>query len=216
MEPSEESSLVVGPLLRYVGTTTATVWVETDAAGGRRGARATRRARSTCSGITTRSWCSRTSSLDRSTPYDVRLDGALGLAAARTVGPTPAIHTREGERQARLVFGSCRVGAPRARRRTRSRRPTIRRASASTRSGPTRGGCRPATRRGRTGLLLLGDQVYADEVPPETRGVHPRPPRRRRAAGRVGRGLRGVHASSTASRGPTPTSAGCSRRCRRR
>ena len=30
-QPSEESNLVVGPLLRYVGTTTATVWVEVDA-----------------------------------------------------------------------------------------------------------------------------------------------------------------------------------------
>ena len=31
-------------------------------------------------------------------------------------------------------------------------------------------------------LLMLGDQVYADEVAPATRGVHPRAPRRRRAA----------------------------------
>lgn len=28
-EPAEECGLVLGPLLRYVGSTTATVWVET-------------------------------------------------------------------------------------------------------------------------------------------------------------------------------------------
>ena len=37
---------------------------------------------------------------------------------------------------------------------------------------------------GRTLLLLLGDQVYADEVSPATARLHPRAPRHGRAAGR--------------------------------
>ena len=62
-------------------------------------------------------------------------------------------------------------------------------------------------------VLLLGDQVYADEVSPETlefiergaeRTAHPA------SRSPTSRSTRG----STASRGPSPTSAGCSRRCR--
>ena len=44
-------------------------------------------------------------------------------------------------------------------------------------------------------MLLLGDQVYADEVSPERARVHPLAPRPRGAAGRDDRRLRGVHAA---------------------
>ena len=81
--------------------------------------------------------------------------------------PDSAIRTREGERQARLVFGSCRVGAPEEPR-IRSRRPSIRRAWVLMRSGPIRDSCRRSSREWPDGLLLMGDQVYVDEVPPET------------------------------------------------
>jgi len=47
-------------------------------------------------------------------------------------------------------------------------------------------------RRLADALLLLGDQVYADEVPAETR-VHPRSTRHRSGSGSRGRRLRGVH-----------------------
>ena len=102
--------LLVGPLLRYAGTTTATVWVET-----------TRPAEVTVLGHR-----ARTFTIERHhyalvliedlepgtvTPYDVRLDGQL-VWPPDDGRPRPVIRTREGEREARLVFGSCRVGAP--------------------------------------------------------------------------------------------------------
>ena len=159
------ASLVLGPLLRYVGRTQATVWVETDAA------------------------C-RVEILGQSAPtfevrghhyalvpltdlpegavteYEVRLDGEPVWPLPSGGHPPSAIRTREGEDHARLVFGSCRVGAP-------QREPYTlppgeehgfgvdalwaysRRLQAGIEPWPD-------------GLLLCGDQVYADEVSPET------------------------------------------------
>ena len=48
------------------------------------------------------------------------------MAAATDGRPPSAIHTRGGERQSRLVFGSCRVGAPAAAAVHACRRPRIR------------------------------------------------------------------------------------------
>ena len=78
-----------------------------------------------------------------------------------------AIHTREGERQSRLVFGSCRVGAP-------QRRPfTLQ--PAEDPDGVGVDALWAYSRQLQDGaslwpdaLLLLGDQVYADDVSPET------------------------------------------------
>jgi len=159
------ASLVLGPLLRYVGRTTATVWVETD---------------SSCD----------VDVLGQTAPtfevsghhyalvpltdlpegavleYEVRLDGEPVWPLPGGTHPPSAIRTREGEDHARLVFGSCRVGAP-------QREPYTlppdqehgfgvdalwaysRRLQAGIEQWPD-------------GLLLCGDQVYADEVSPET------------------------------------------------
>ena len=157
--------LLVGPLLRYAGTTTATVWVETaDPAE-----------------VTVLEHRARTFAVEGHhyalllieglepgtvTPYDVRLDG-------RVVWPPddgrqrPVIRTREGDREARLVFGSCRVGAP--------ERPPYSLSRAEHEEGLEVDALWAYSRRLQQGevpwpdaLLLLGDQVYADLVPPET------------------------------------------------
>jgi PhoD-like phosphatase len=98
-------------------------------------------------------------------PYEVRLDGHL-VWPPSDGRPGPAIHTREGERQARLVFGSCRVGAPESAPYTR--------APADDPAGLGVDALWAYSRKLQEGdaqwpdgLLLLGDQVYADEVPPE-------------------------------------------------
>ena len=168
-EPAADSSaaaeIVVGPLLRYVGTTTATVWVETSAA----------------TEVTILGHRARTFQVERHhyalvlleglepasvIPYEVRLDG-LRVWPLDDGRPTPAIHMREGERQARLVFGSCRIGAP--------ERPPY---SLPPSDDPQGVGVDALwayslrLQRGEAqwpdGLLLLGDQVYADLVPPQT------------------------------------------------
>jgi hypothetical protein len=159
------ATLVLGPLLRYTGSTEATVWVETDAP---------------CE-VSVLDGRTRTFAVEGHhyalvvvddlrpgsvTPYEVLLDGqrAWPLDDDR---PPSAIHTREHERQSRLVFGSCRVGAP-------QRQPyTL--APGEHDEGLGIDALWAFSRRLQAGrepwpdcLLLLGDQVYADEVSPAT------------------------------------------------
>ena len=154
-----EARLVLGPLLRYAGDERASFWVETDRA---------------CTveilGHRTRTFAVEghhyalllVDDLEPGsvTEYDVRLDGAL-VWPPEDGRPAPAVRTRSGERRVRLVFGSCRIGDPQ----------------------PEPGDV-PSTgidalwaysrqlQRGEAewpdALLLLGDQVYADEVSPGT------------------------------------------------
>ena len=157
--------LVLGPLLRYTGSTTATVWVETDAPAevevlGRRvrtfQVEGHHYALVLLEGLEPGSI----------TPYEVRLDDALVWPPADGRPPS-AIHTREGERQSRLIFGSCRVGAP--------QRPPYTLPPGEDPQGVGVDALWAYSRRLQDGsspwpdgLLLLGDQVYADEVSPET------------------------------------------------
>ncbi len=163
--PGDDARLILGPLLRYVGTTTATVWVETDASTvvevlGRR--------TNTFQVFGHHYALVLIEGLEPGSiiPYEVRLQG-------RTVWPRQdgrpgcAIRTREGERQARLVFGSCRVGAP--------EEPPYTLAPADHRLGLGVDALWAYSRQLQSnsaewpdGLLLMGDQVYVDEVPPAT------------------------------------------------
>ena len=164
--------LVLGPLLRYVGETEATIWVETDRACeveilGRQArtfevaghhyalvvvGRPARRAAST-------------STRSRST--------------ASSAGPNPdsefppsVLRTPDPGRPLRLAFGSCRIAelpvlprrrsARRAQRARKTRPGRARRLRRRTCAG------RRAT-AGPTLLLLIGDQVYADDPGPATR-----------------------------------------------
>ena len=164
-ESGAGAGLVLGPLLRYVGTTTATVWVETDAPTvvevlGHRANTfqvfghhyALVLIEDLVPGTVNR--------------YEVSLQGRTvwPLSDGR---PDSAIRTREGERQARLVFGSCRVGAP--------EEPPYTLAPSDDPQGLGVDALWAYSRQLQAGsfewpdgLLLLGDQVYVDEVPPET------------------------------------------------
>ena len=108
--PLESSGLVVGPLLRYVGTTTATVWVETNAPAV---VEVLGHEAQTFQVLGHHYALVVIENLvpGSITPYEVRLDGTP-VWPPQDGRPASTIHTREGERQARLVFGSCRVGAP--------------------------------------------------------------------------------------------------------
>jgi hypothetical protein len=158
--------LVLGPLLRYTGRTEATIWVEADRAcevgvlGRTAPTFEVRGHHFAVVGLT---------DLPEGDviPYAVTLDGEHVWPVPGDPRPPCAIHTRRGEHRARLVFGSCRVGAP-------EREPYTlppdaheeafgvdalwaysRRLQAGIEEWPD-------------GLLLIGDQVYADEVSPAT------------------------------------------------
>ncbi len=148
------------------------------------------------------------------TPYDVRLDGHP-VWPPDDGRPPPAIRTREGERQSRLVFGSCRVAAPAEPPYTllpaehpqgrRHRRAVGLRQGAAGRAGRVAGRPGPDRRPGLRRRRLAGD-----------RAVHPQPPRRVEAPGRGRSRTSRSTPGSIASPGPTRRSAGCSRPCRRR
>ena len=104
-------ALVLGPLLRHVSTTTATVWVEVDEA---------------CTvevlGHATRTFCVHghhyalvvVEGLEpgSTTPYRVELDGASAWPLVGSPFPDSTIRTLNGEGPLRVLFGSCRASAP--------------------------------------------------------------------------------------------------------
>jgi PhoD-like phosphatase len=167
-EQSSEDSvdLLVGPLLRYVGTETATIWVETT---------------KPCE-VSVLGHRARTFQVEghhyalvvveglepgTSSTYELMLDDVVVWPRADDERPPPCIRTRKGEPNARLIFGSCRVGAPEELPYTL--------ASEEHEGGVGVDALWAYAKKLRQGsidwpdaLVLLGDQVYADEVPPET------------------------------------------------
>jgi PhoD-like phosphatase len=153
------SELVVGPLLRYAGTESASFWVETsgpcevEVLGHR----------SPTFAVEGHHYA--LVLVDDLEPgsiieYDVRLDGQVVWPPADD-RPRPAVHTRSWERQVRLVYGSCRVGDPQPA--PGEMPPTgIDALWAYSRQ------LQQGTVQWPDALVLLGDQVYADEVSPQT------------------------------------------------
>lgn len=155
--------LVLGPVLRHVGETTATVWVQVSEPATVEVLGSTARtfevaghhyAVVAVTGLEP----------DARTPYEVRLDGELVWPSPHDPFPASVIPTR-GPRTAglaRVVFGSCRyvkLADPKE----------------AARYGLDALDAYAARMAGRpvdewpTALLLLGDQVYADELTPQTR-----------------------------------------------
>jgi hypothetical protein len=159
--------LLLGPLLRHVGERDATVWVETDRPCEVQvlGARA------------------RTFAVDghhyalvvidglqpgATHPYAVELDGEEVWPERGAGAPPSTIRTLGGDHPLRVAFGSCRVAAPHAApwSLTKDQHPEGREIDALL----------ALAVRMRAGdpqdwpdlLVLLGDQVYADEVSPAT------------------------------------------------
>src|SRR5215208_6393205 len=105
------ADLVLGPLLRYVGETEATVWVEADAPCevevlGRREPTFTVEARHYA--------LVRIEGLepDSFNEYEIALDGERRWPAPGSELPPSAIRTLGGERPIDVCFGSCRVSLP--------------------------------------------------------------------------------------------------------
>jgi hypothetical protein len=159
-------NLVLGPILRYVDERVATVWVQTDAA---------------CEveilGARERTWCVEghhfalvavdglTPGTDH--PYEVRLDGDQVWPEQDAPFPASTIRLLERDGRRELIFGSCRTALP-------HEPPYVLRKSQHP-SGQGIDALRAyALRAARAGggtacpdmLLMLGDQVYADQPSP--------------------------------------------------
>jgi hypothetical protein len=96
-----------------------------------------------------------------STPYEVRLDGDRVWPDPDSRYPPSRIRTLDPDRPLRLVFGSCRAAEP------RSWTPTTRFGADALDTYAQRMAETPED-RWPDALLLLGDQVYADETSPIT------------------------------------------------
>jgi hypothetical protein len=160
--------LLLGPLLRYVSDTEATVWVETDAP-----CEVTVLGR-TASTFTVAGHHYALVVLDglepgSTLPYEVHLDGIASWPPPDDPYPPCVIRTHTHDEPLRLAFGSCRVSVP-------HEEPYV-----LTRDDDPRGrevdALLALVERLRheppsnwpDAFLLLGDQVYADEVSPRTK-----------------------------------------------
>jgi hypothetical protein len=162
--------LILGPILRYVDATSATVWVETDAP----------------SEVEILGQRSRTFHVDghhyaivvirslapgSATPYEVRLDGERRWPPGDSTFPASRIQTLPEDGPIRILWGSCRVTAPQQPPYTLDQEQDERGVGVDALDAAAR---RLATQAPDTWpqlLLLIGDQVYADEVSPMTKAL---------------------------------------------
>jgi len=161
--------LLLGPLLRYVDATRATVWVETDAP---------------CTvdvlghEAPTFRVCGRHYAIvavdglepDSTTPYEVRLDGERAWPIDGWAFPPSVIRTAGDDRERlRIAFGSCRCAVPHVPpwTQTKDADPKGREVDALYALALRMRAAPPEEWPDL--LLMIGDQVYADEDAPETR-----------------------------------------------
>ncbi|WP_395728910.1 alkaline phosphatase D family protein [Nakamurella sp.] len=149
------TQLLLGPLLRHVGPTDATIWVETD---------------SPCEvrilGASERTWTVRghhyalvpITGLDAgtSTQYQVELDGERVWPPADDDRPAPRIRTVAADRPVSIAFGSCRYASSSA--------VDDPRYDADALASLARQLVARPEEQWPQALLMLGDQVYADET----------------------------------------------------
>ena len=160
-------SLVLGPMLRYVGEQTAVVWVETDRpceVGVLSATAPTFHVEGHHYALL------RIDGLEPGTPheYEVILDGERAWPPEDSEYPPSVIRTYPRDGELRVAFGSCRLTVPHEppyslpRDEDERARETdaLYALAAQMRSEPND--------RWPHLLLMLGDQVYADEVSPET------------------------------------------------
>ncbi len=155
------ASLVLGPLLRHVTPTTATIWVETDAP-----------AEVGVLGSTARTFqvaghhyalvVVRGLEPGSRTEYTLHLDGEQAWPPPDHKFPPSRIRTPSDDEEIRIVAGSCRYASPRAVGADDAMGADALDALAR-RLADVPEQSRPHL------LLLLGDQVYADELTEETR-----------------------------------------------
>lgn len=152
--PGPAATLVLGPLLRYVDATRATVWVETDRA---------------CTvevlGFREPTWSVHghhyalvvVDGLPPATtvPYEVHLDGVRAWPPPSSPYPPSIIRTAGGGDRLRLSFGSCRISAP-------DDAQALRRLGADALVGLALKMAAGSPGSWPDALLLAGDQVYAD------------------------------------------------------
>jgi hypothetical protein len=156
--------LVLGPLLRYASTDEATIWVQTDGpcevdVNG---------ARERTFTVHNRHYALvRITGLpeDAATPYEVRLDGAR--VWPRPGFPPSVLRTHGARGPVRIAFGSCRVSVPNEPPYSLRKDEDPRGREADALRGLAQRMMASEPEAWPHALLMIGDQVYADEVHPD-------------------------------------------------
>jgi hypothetical protein len=165
---SAAPQLVLGPLLRYVGETEATIWVETDRAclveilG--RPVRTFQVAGHHYGLVVIEGLRPGTER-----EYQVSLDGVRRWPDSDSPFPPSVLRTLAPGRPVRLTFGSCRIAELPAPRRRRERARHEQEHGADALAAYATDLRETPRERWPDVMLLIGDQVYADEVGPATR-----------------------------------------------
>jgi hypothetical protein len=162
------AKLLLGPMVRYVGDTEATVWVETDASCEVEVLGHTQRTFSV-DGHHYALVCIEGLEPGSLNEYEVALDGERVWPEPDSGFPPSAISTLKPDGKSDLVFASCRVALPHEPPYTlrKDENPEGREIDALYALA------RQMLENDRSdfpeAILMLGDQIYADEVPPRTR-----------------------------------------------
>ena len=163
--------LVLGPLLRHVGETDATVWVETDApcevevsAGGEPQRSPTFRVGDHHYALVHVTGLSPGVARE----YEVRLDGKRVWPEPGSAFPPSVIRTLDGAEKVKLVFGSCRVSAPHEPPYTLSHEEDERGLGVDALYAMAMRLKDEPVEELPQALVLLGDQIYAHKPPFDT------------------------------------------------
>ena len=160
--------LRLGPILRYVGETEATIWVETD---------------EPCEveilDRRARTWHVEGHHYaivyigdlepDTVTEYSVKLDGKVVWPQASSQFPHPVIRTPKADERIRMVFGSCRVAVPHEEPYTLKKDEDDRGREIDALYAYAKRMLEQPVEEWPHILVWLGDQIYADETSPGTK-----------------------------------------------
>jgi hypothetical protein len=156
------TKLLLGPLLRHVGEHDATVWVETDAACEVEVRAASGHGKERTFSVAGHHYAVVVVTdlpPSAATPYQVLLDGEQVWPEAGSHFPPSRIGTIDPSRPIRLIFGSCREVTKRHPRGSTPPAPDVLIAFATRMIGEDQA-------KWPDLLILLGDQIYADETSP--------------------------------------------------
>jgi hypothetical protein len=161
------AKLLIGPLLRYVGETEAVLFVETDEPCEVE-ILAHREPTFEVAGHHYALVVVEGLEAGGEYEYEVQLDGERRWPEPGSEFPASVIHTLEGERPLRVCFGSCRVSLPHHAPFTLTKDEDDEAREFDALFSLTKEMREQPRSEWPQVLLLLGDQVYADEVSPET------------------------------------------------
>lgn len=162
------AQLLLGPLLRYVSDREATIWVETDApceVGVLGRAAPTFTVAGHHYALVVIDGLEPGSTL----PYDVELDGVAVWPPPDDPYPHCVIRTHTHDESLHLAFGSCRVSVPHTKPYVLTKDEDPRGREVDALLALVERMRHEAPSQWPDAFLFLGDQVYADEVSPETK-----------------------------------------------